>query len=103
MGDFSFRAVFRNESWIFCAGLLSMPISFDTLVDIIPAALKPAARNGGRWLASYSLAEAVRFNHSCTIRPTLVLFNLLPIQLTAWCTIRSLSLRGGLLTASRVG
>src|ERR1044071_5041670 len=46
MGDFSFRAVFRNESWIFCAGLLSMPISFDTLVDIIPAALKPAARKG---------------------------------------------------------
>jgi hypothetical protein len=30
MGDFSFRAVFKNESWIFCAGLLSMPISFNS-------------------------------------------------------------------------
>src|SRR5215469_12073333 len=77
IGVFSLRAVLRNESWMFCAGLFSMPISF--FASLMPSTCPLDAGGRVRGNDETRVARLSRgcpaLNNVCTIRPPSNIFN----------------------------
>jgi hypothetical protein len=60
MLNLSLRAVFRKESWIFCAGLLLSIADLLKFFDLQPTNLRPSAAASGAQTNSMFLAESQR-------------------------------------------